>query len=197
MKKMKKALALLLCAVLLVAGSVAGTLAYLQSQSATANNTFTVGTLTITLDEAKTDEYGVADTSADRVTANQYKLVPGHLYTKDPVVHVTAGSEPCYLFVDVDDGLAAIEDATTIADQMTARGWIQLNGNVWYYKDIVDARAAQQDIGVFDSFKLKGDADVASYGSAAIKITAYAAQSDGFANAAAAWDACFATAANS
>ena len=192
MKKFKKALVLFLCAVLLVAGSVAGTLAYLQSQSATANNTFTVGTLSITLDEAKTDEYGVK-LEEPRVTANEYKLVPGHLYTKDPVVHVAAGSEPCYLFVDVADGLAAIEDDVTIAAQMAAKGWKHLEGNVWYYNAIIDARTAAQDVVVFETFKLKGDADVASYASAAITITAYAAQSDGFENATQAWDACFAT----
>ena len=192
MKKFKKAAVLFLCAVLLVAGSVAGTLAYLQSQSDTAKNTFTVGTLDITLDEAKTDEYGVADTTVDRVTANTYKLVPGHTYTKDPVVHVEKGSEPCYLFVEVADGLAAIEDAATVAEQMTAKGWVKLSGNVWYYSDIVDALSEAKDIVVFEYFKLKGDAEVADYGSAEITITAYAAQADGFGGAQHAWNACFA-----
>lgn len=191
MKKFKKALVLFLCAVLLVAGSVMGTLAYLKSQSATATNTFTVGTLSITLDEAKTDVYGTK-LEESRVTANTYKLVPGHTYTKDPVVHVAVGSEPCYLFVNVADALAGIEDNATIAEQMTAKGWIRLSGNVWYYNAIVDARTAAQDVVVFEYFKLKGDADVASYGSAAITITAYAAQADGFDGAQHAWNACFA-----
>ena len=61
MKNAKKILVLLLCAVLLVGASVAGTLAYLTSQ-ATVTNSFTVGKVVLGgdaqagLDEAKVDE---------------------------------------------------------------------------------------------------------------------------------------------
>ena len=43
MKKMYKAMLLVLCAVLLVAGSVMGTLAYLKAQTGTVTNAMTVG----------------------------------------------------------------------------------------------------------------------------------------------------------
>ena len=43
MKKAKKILALLLCAVLLIGASVAGTLAYLTFQTNEVKNTFSVG----------------------------------------------------------------------------------------------------------------------------------------------------------
>ena len=108
-KKAKKVVALLLCAVLLVVGSVTGTMAYLTSK-ATVTNTFTVGKVAITLDEAKVNAYGepvdasdnvVILADAPRVAANEYKLVPGHTYVKDPVIHVAAGSEACYLFVKI------------------------------------------------------------------------------------------------
>ena len=198
MKKLKKALVLFLCAVLLVAGSVAGTLAYLQSNSEVVKNTFTVGELEITLDEAKTDEYGKVIANADRVTANTYKLVPGHTYVKDPTVHVAAGSEECYLFVEVVDGLAGIQDDITIAAQMTANGWAKLEDvdNVWFYGAKVDARESAKDVIVFENFTLKGTADVSGYATetntaAVITITAYAIQVDGFDSAAEAWDACF------
>ena len=95
---MKKSIALVMMAVLLVAASVMGTLAYLTSKD-TVKNTFTVGKVKITLDEAKVNEYGEADTPASRVKENTYKLIPGHAYTKDPTVHFAAGSEAGYLFV--------------------------------------------------------------------------------------------------
>ena len=51
MKKAKKVVALALCAVMLVVGSVAGTMAYLQSTTGVVTNTFTIGNVAITLDE--------------------------------------------------------------------------------------------------------------------------------------------------
>ena len=52
MKTRSKALVLTLCAVLLVVATVMGTMAYLTSTD-TVTNTFTVGKVAITLDEAK------------------------------------------------------------------------------------------------------------------------------------------------
>ncbi|MBQ2690781.1 MAG: hypothetical protein IJF53_01345 [Clostridia bacterium] len=89
MKNTKKALLMTLCAVMLVAASVMGTMAYLTSTTGVVTNTFTVGKVGITLDEAKVTEYGVKDGDT-RVMANTYKLVPGHTYVKDPTVHVAA-----------------------------------------------------------------------------------------------------------
>lgn len=96
MKTGKKALLMTLCAVLLIVASVMGTVAYLTS-SDTVTNTFTVGNVKITLDEARVDEYGVAASPAVRVDANTYKLLPGHEYTKDPTVTVIKGSEKSYI----------------------------------------------------------------------------------------------------
>lgn len=188
MKTKKKALLMTLCAVMLVVASVMGTMAYLTSTDS-VTNTFTVGNVQITLDEAKVNLDGSLDTTAtNRVKANSYKLLPGHAYTKDPTVHVDANSEQCWLFVKVEDGLAAIEDTTTIADQMTAKGWtpIASGSNVYAYGTKVNAG---EDIPVFDSFKIKGDAVVSGYANAQIVVTAYAVQTDGFATATAAWEA--------
>ena len=55
--KKSKAILMALCAVLLVAASVMGTLAYLTSTD-TVTNTFTVGNVQIKLDEAKVNEEG-------------------------------------------------------------------------------------------------------------------------------------------
>ena len=97
MKTSMKALTLVLCAVLLVCASVMGTLAYLKSTTDVVKNTFTVGKVAIKLDEADVDEYGAKIADADRVTANEYKLLPGHTYNKDPMVTVLANSEDSYI----------------------------------------------------------------------------------------------------
>lgn len=100
MKTKRKALLLSLCAVLLVVASVMGTMAYLTSTD-TVNNTFTVGKVQITLDEAKVTTDGTPVEGADRVKANEYKLMPGHTYIKDPTVTVKEGSEDSYVRLKV------------------------------------------------------------------------------------------------
>lgn len=100
MKTKSKALLLTLCAVLLVAASVLGTMAYLTSTD-TVTNTFTVGKVEIKLDEAKVTADGIPEEGAARVTENSYKLMPGNTYTKDPTVTVKAGSEESYVRMKV------------------------------------------------------------------------------------------------
>ena len=106
MKTRSKALLLTLCAVLLVAASVMGTMAYLTSTDK-VENTFTVGNVKITLDEAKVNTDGTPVEGADCVKANEYKLMPGHTYTKDPTVTVIKGSESSYIRMKVTFNNAA------------------------------------------------------------------------------------------
>lgn len=106
MKTKSKALLLTLCAVLLVAASVMGTMAYLTSTDK-VENTFTVGNVKITLDEAKVNTDGIPAAPAERVKANEYKLLPGHTYTKDPTVTVIKGSESSYVRMKVTFNNAA------------------------------------------------------------------------------------------
>ncbi len=201
MKTKSKAVVLTLCAVLLVVASVMGTMAYLTSKD-TVTNAFTVGKVKLTLDEKKVDEYGekyldsddssVSESSAAKVKSNTYNLVPGHTYIKDPTVHVEAGSEDCYVFVKVDNGLANFEKEgdTTIATQITTtNGWAQLTdkeGNPVagvYYKRVSKSTTAQ-DLAVFSSFTLADNANSkegwSGLSSANIKVKAYAIQQDGF-----------------
>lgn len=93
MKTTKKALLTVLCALLLVVVSVLGTIAYFTDSEA-VTNTFTVGKVEITLDEKDVDD---STANKDRDTSNAYHLLPGQTYEKDPTVHVTAGSEECYV----------------------------------------------------------------------------------------------------
>lgn len=104
MKKsmLRKVLLLACSAVLLVCLSVGATLAYLTSQD-TVTNTFTVGKVDITLDEAAIEEdektgNWVEDSTKPRVEdGNAYHLMPGLTYAKDPTVTVLKGSEPSYV----------------------------------------------------------------------------------------------------
>lgn len=192
MKTKSKALLLALCAVLLVAASVLGTMAYLTSR-AEVTNTFTVGSVSITLDEAPVDANGKETTGA-RVTTNSYKLMPGHEYDKDPTIHVAQNSEDCWLFVQITDEIAAIQDADTIATQMATNGWTLVDADANVYAHNAIAKAGNNVV-VFESFKIKGDVKndaLAAYANKTIKVIAYAVQADGFDTAAAAWTAAFA-----
>ena len=100
MKKTSKALLLTICAVLLVAASVMGTMAYLTSTDK-VQNTFTVGKVAIKLDEAKVGTDGTPVEGADRVKENGYKLLPGHTYIKDPTVTVLKDSVESYVRMKV------------------------------------------------------------------------------------------------
>ena len=162
MKKAKKILALLLCAILLVGASIAGTVAYLTSQ-AEVKNSFSVGNVSISMDEAKVNEYGkplkvatVDDegnpetfTETDKVAeayrvadGNTYKLIPGKTYTKDPKITIEKGSEPCWVFIQVTNHIADFEIAADAAnaegaDQTKETIIEQLTANGWEaYEDV-------------------------------------------------------------
>lgn len=185
--KLRKTLLVVASAILLVVASVMGTMAWLTSTTGEVKNTFTVGNVAITLDEANVDEYGSEDSSAERVTGNKYKLINGHTYTKDPTIHVAEGSEDCYLFVKVVNGINGIETSeNTIAAQMGAKGWKALDGvdNVYYYtvSGVITAVSAGNDVTVFESFTVAGDATLGNYANASVIVKAYAVQKDGFEN---------------
>ena len=204
MKTKSKALLLSLCAVMLVAASIFGTLAYLTDTDTVAN-TFTVGQVGITLDEAAVNSDGtyVSDGTA-RVHANEYHLMPGHEYIKDPTVHVDDSSEDSWIFVKVENGLSAFEAKSAegvyqnIADQIIANEWneLELEGVTGvYYKKYAKGQE-DKDLEVFAEFKIADNAnDVEGWssipGTNDIVVTAYAVQADGFDNAADAWEAAF------
>lgn len=107
---MKKTLTMVLAFALIFALGIGATLAWLTATSGEVKNTFTTSDISITLAETKG---GVK---------KEFKMVPGHTITKDPKVTVVKDSEPCYLFVKV-------EESTNFDDFMTyemAAGWEQL-----------------------------------------------------------------------
>lgn len=185
---MKKKLVTLCAALALCATAIiGGTLAYF-TDTKTATNTFSVGNVAITLDEAKVNEMGEKDGNT-RVTENTYKLIPGHTYTKDPTIKVNDGSLDSYLFVKVENGIKAYEttdETKTIAAQMANNGWKSLDGveNVYYLEGTVGKPAvvsAGAEKIIFGNFIIDGDVtEIKDYGP--ITITAYAVQADGFAD---------------
>mgnify|MGYP000738992951 CR=1 FL=1 len=95
-----KPLLTLCCALLLVAAGVFGTLAYLTGTD-TVNNTFTVGNVKITLDEAKVNTDGTPVVGADRVKTNEVPSAPRpHLYQGSHLT-VKTGSDASYVRMKV------------------------------------------------------------------------------------------------
>ena len=210
MKKFK-ALLVAACALLLVAASVFGTMAYLTSTDE-VKNTFTVGKVNIKLDEAKVNADGTPVTPAERVKENSYKLLPGHIYTKDPTVTVEAGSESSYVKMTVTFSKASALDAifaptgaelTSIFNGYDATNWIY-KGNTkdatadtrtyeFWYKETVGAPTGDVALdALFDSITVPGaitKEQLATIEGMTITVNAYAIQADGFANADAAWAA--------
>lgn len=211
MKTRSKALLLTLCAVLLVAATIFGTMAYLTSTD-TVTNTFTVGKVNIKLDEAKANPDGSLVANADRVKANSYKLLPGHTYSKDPMVTVLSGSESSYVKMTVTfskanelDAIFAPDGAnlTRIFSGYDAANWIA-KGNTkdatantrtyeFWYKEAVAAPDGDVALdALFDSITVPGEItneQLATIEGMTITVNAYAIQADGFANADAAWAA--------
>ncbi len=207
--KKSKVLITTLCAVLLVAVSVLGTLAYLTSRDEVVN-TFTVGKVNITLDEADVNEDGTVINGADRVKENNYHLIPGQTYVKDPTLTVKAKSEESYvrmlLTINCADAFDVIyapnkADLTTIFNGYNAENWVyeavtRANDTLTYefrYKEIV-ANSDSDTIldALFDSITIPGafdSRDMASIADLEIKVIGHAIQATGFANEDAAWTA--------
>lgn len=211
MKTKTKALGLLMAAVLLVTATIFGTMAYLTSTDEVVN-TFTVGSVAIKLDEADVKLDGTYETNHDsRVDANDYKLMPGHEYIKDPTVTVLKDSESSYVRM-----LVTISNASTLKEVFGAdflpenyvKGW---DSTAWIasgitedttantityefrYKETVAAPTADVVLDdLFESFTVPGTVNndqLAKLKDMTITVVAHAIQADGFETADAAWAA--------
>ena len=183
--KLTKALLVTLCAVLLVAGSVLGTLAYLTARTEVVENTFTVGDVQISLDEVVVNPDGTpvdgnGDGSYDREEkGNEYHLVPGKTYPKDPTVTVKGKSEPSYVRMMVTinciSELKAIFGKDFLPQNYVA-GWypekwecvstVENDDNTvtyeFRYHSVVDASGSDADITLeplFTHFTIPGEVD--------------------------------------
>lgn len=205
MKKMHgistKAFAALLAVTLLVGSAIGGTLAWLTSKSDSLVNTFTIGNVKIEL----TEKAGGKD--------HKFKVTPGVPVAKDPKVTVTAGSEACWVFVE-------IQESENWPDGLTyepAAGWTPLTSEAGvYYRDVASDSIQNQDFYVLAgptnedtnlteeqekelaNGMVRVDEDITSLdANTKLTFTAYAIQQEGFndskkldsENAAAAWKA--------
>nr|MBQ8245063.1 hypothetical protein [Oscillospiraceae bacterium] len=217
MKKTTKVLLLLLCAVMLVAGSVMGTLAFLTSQDA-VTNTFTVGNVKIELDEAKVGEDGRYTDHSIRVKANDYHLLPGMTYDKDPTVTVKQPSDKAYIRMLVK--VANINNLMTVFDdpsyygadgvfllQNLISGWdptiwvfegrtFEGTTGVYEFRYFAPVDAKNGDVvldDLFETITIPGEEvtsdNIGLLDAVQIDVVAQAIQEAGFANADAAWAA--------
>ena len=186
----KKTILVAAIAVMLVAALVVGgTLAYF-TDTKTADNTFTMGNVAITLDEKNANPD--APTGSGRVTENTYNVYPGLIVDKDPTV-VKANMEQL-------NQLGLIEAANDATGEKLAKifklgaGW-SYTGNVIMGEDgtftfvmkYADKLAPNAATPVFTQVTIPGETVVDSF-NFNINVVAEAIQADGFNT----WDAAFA-----
>ncbi len=207
MRTKSKALLLVLCSVALIVAATVGTLGYLTDSEA-VTNTFTVGQVSITLDEAKVGDDGKAITGEDaaRVAANKYKLIPGYSYDKDPTVTVKAGSEESYIRMVVTVNKKAALDAIGVDIQTVFTGYdtskwgtpIESNANdtrTYEFRYYQTVAAPTEDVkleSLFTGMTIPGAItaeQLKTLKDLKIEIVAHAIQAAGFTDANAAWTA--------
>lgn len=172
---MKKRLVwLIVAAVVLLTVTVGVTWAMLIASSNSVVNTFTVGDVQITLTET---------------TGSDYKLIPGMTVQKDPTVTVKEKSEECWVFVK----LTPSTDLDSFCAYSITDGWAPLEGESDVYYRKVEATltdtsfAVLKNNQVFVKDSLTEEQINAIVVKPTLKVTAYAIQSDGLANAKSAW----------
>ena len=202
MKARNKILLLALCMAALIAVSVIGTMAYLTS-TAEVTNTFTVGDISIDLYEHNyiKDSNTLGTTEVNSVS--DYKILPGVDLPKDPTVKVTANSEPCWLFIKIEDDkwpTATGTDGKKKINYELADGWTPLDEHSGVYYKELSTETTDKTYPVIKDNKVtvsseltKGDIDsfknTHTDGTFTLKITAYAIQKDNtISSATIAWD---------
>ncbi|MBP3379012.1 MAG: hypothetical protein J6L96_09700 [Clostridia bacterium] len=205
-----KPLVLALCAVLLVVGTILGTVAYLQD-TASVVNTFTVGNVHLKLDEAVVDEKG-EPTGGRTETGNAYHLIPGETYTKDPTVTVLKSSEESYVRMMLTLNCAGELDAIFAPNGAVLTEIFKgYDATKWEYVDVTrgNDNTITYEFRYFETVKPQKDTDLvldalfdtvtvpntmtgeqlATIADLKITVEAHAIQATGFANADDAWTA--------
>lgn len=200
-----KALLILVAIAVLVSVSVYATVAFFTDETS-VTNTFTVGRVHITLDEAQVNTDGTPVTPANRTEeGNKYHLLPGKTYTKDPVLTVKGESDSAYVRMMVTitcaNELTAAYNrygASTFTPDLLLNnfgtGWTlhasysdtTNNSLIFEYRYSGPVTPAGTDVrlpALFDSFTIPGafdGADLASIASMSITVQGHAIQRTGF-----------------
>lgn len=127
--------ALVLALTMIAASAAGGTLAWMYSGEHAVKNTFTVGSIAITLQET--------DTALDadgNVNTNLYEMGVGTDIAKDPTVTVLAGSADCWLYVQLSES----ENFAAFMEYAMAEGWQPLADAPGVYWQSVNGSAEDQ-----------------------------------------------------
>lgn len=123
---MKKTTVAIIVFGLVLCFTVGGALAWLIDTTPSVTNTFTYGDIEIDLTE----------------TSRPYEMVPGKVLSKDPKITVKADSEPCWLFVQVNESANLGE----FIEYEIAGGWEELDTVAGVYYRKVDAQHGSSDV---------------------------------------------------
>lgn len=211
-KTNKKSLRLIVaCVALLLAVSVAGTIAYLTDKTDAVTNTFTVGKLLDDPDDFVLLEHEAADDDSDgvytlddssEVTENEYTVLPGVNLPKDPFVRTDEALKlDAYVFVEVvkSDDFGTALTCTVDTDNWTLlTGATGPNGGEVYFmaanNGIAPAGSALAAVSILKdnqivvanaTFTTDAEAEAAFGGS--VSFYGYMIQAGGFTSASAAW----------
>lgn len=173
----------MLALVLVIGCAVGGTVAWLVAKTDPVVNTFTYGDISITLTES---------------TGDSYKIVPGVNISKDPTVTVKAGSEACWLFVEVkEENWPDFKDGDARkVSYAIADGWTALTGVDGVYYREVSASNVDASFGILAGDKVtvsstltKTEVNTVISIQPKLTFTAYAVQQAGINTVAEAWAA--------
>lgn len=188
-----KTVVLLLVAVLLLGGTIGGTLAYLTAKTGEVKNTFVLGDIDLRL----TETWNYDSDGDNENDAWQAKLIPGTTVAKDPKVTVVKNSEACWVFVKIVEttpsGMAEGKSFSDYIQYTPADGWTALAGQTGvYYREVSSSTDDQtfavltdNQVSIPDSVK-KSDTDDLT-GNFELTFTAYAIQREGVETAVDAW----------
>ncbi len=213
--KMKKTLTAVVALALVAAVSVAGTMAYLTAKTDVVNNTFTAGSLgtdkNLKLELLETPVkqdtngvYVIGDDSSATTKENQYlNVMPGTTNYKDPYVNVSNLATDAYLFIEVvnkDPNITAVvdKDNWTVTELDPTTDGTAKGAKVYMYKTdaFVNSGATLTKVGVLagNEFTVGNftEEQAKDLTFEPITVKAYMCQAAGFADATAAWNACFA-----
>ena len=201
---MKKKIVAMCATVAIAAVAVGGTLAYFTDEDS-ATNTFTVGNVHIDLTE---DAWDALD-EQDKV------LAPNKTIAKDPTVTVKGGSEECYVRLlvtveDIADFKAAFPNNVAADNTFLLENFVDWNATEWefeecteengaavyefrYYQAVAKSASDTTLTSLFNEITIPESATNDSLAELpevpTINIVAQAIQTQGFADADAAWNA--------
>lgn len=198
----KKSILLTLTAVVLaLAVGVGGTIAYFTSTTEDVKNTFTVGNVAITLDEADVtyanDKWTAGE---DRVQSNTYENVyPGAELPKDPTIHVADNSQQAYVAMKVVISKAAawkalakdhasLNNLETVFEGYTEADWTKIAATeqgdnlVYVYMWEQGKVSAGADLTLFTAMNIPAELssqEIATIDGFTVTATGYAVQAQG------------------